>query len=407
MSSVTPVPETQLLLSQEDLIGHAVDKRIRTNQRIVREAFIRFRYGEGISNARASGLQLSLTTVPLMIAIVGLSDTFYAERIGAVVRRTILSLTPGASDPMVRTALEQPQGRDVSQFALWFGMVAAVIAMTTAMGQVERGANRIYGIQRDRPTMKKYSRAFVMVFAAGLPATMAYAILLAGPSFGEAVEREFGREDDVVSVVALPLGVALLLMSVTIMLRFSPRRHQPGWAFLAVGAFAALLLPVAFTAGVAIYLSYSDDFGGVYGPLTAMIVLLLWSQMTGIAILYGAALCAQIEAESAGVHDGAQHDTHAGQRSSAFPIRNAQRYRETLWSVCRRIRAWAWGSRRANRSNGPCPAGTREAGSSYACRCRRTRGRRADGHMVGGGDVADGVGFWTPLNLIAHTVRDA
>jgi YihY family inner membrane protein len=310
LSSVAPVPETQLR-AEGDLTGQAVDKKIWTNRRrLVVEAFIRFRYGDGFSNARALGLQLSLTTVPLMIATVGLSDAFYAERIGTVVRRTILSLTPGASDPMVRTALERPQEGDVSQLALWFGLAVAVIAMTTAMGQVERGANRIYGIQRDRPTLEKYSRAFVMVFAAGLPATMAYAILLAGPSFGEAVEREFGREDDVVSVVALPLGVALLLMSVTMMLRFSPRRRQPGWAILAVGAFAALLLSLAFTAVVAIYLFYSDDFGRVYGPLTAVVVLLLWSQLTGIAILYGAALSAQVEAESAGVHDGAHCDPH-------------------------------------------------------------------------------------------------
>lgn len=312
LSSVAPVPEADCR-PEGDLTGQEVDNKTRTNRRrLVIEAFIRFRYGDGFSNARALGLQLSLTTVPLMIATVGLSDTFYAERIGTVLRRTILSLTPGASDPVVRTALEQPQGGDVSRLALWFGLLVAVIAMTTAMGQVERGVNRIYGIQRDRPTFEKYSRAFVLVFAAGLPATMAYAILLAGSSFGDAVEREFGREDDVVTVVALPLGAALLLMSVTVMLRCSPRRQQPGWAVLAVGAFTALLLSLAFTAAVAIYLVYSEDFGSVYGPLTAVVVLLLWSQLTGIAIFYGAALSAQVEAESAGVHVGAQRDDHGG-----------------------------------------------------------------------------------------------
>jgi YihY family inner membrane protein len=306
------VPQTQLR-AERDLTGQPADNKVRTNRRrLVTEAFIRFRYGDGFSNARALGLQLSLTTVPLMIATVGLSDTFYAERIGTVVRRTVLSLTPGASDPMVRTALEQPQEGDVSQVALWFGLVVAVIAMTTAMGQVERGANRIYGIQRDRPTLQKYSRAFVMVFAAALPATMAYAILIAGRSFGEAVEQEFGREDDVVSVFAFPFGAALLFMSITMMLRFCPRRRQPGWAVLAVGAFTALSLSLAFTGLVAIYLVYSDDFGRVYGPLTAVMVLLLWSQLIGTAILYGAALSAQIEADSAGVHDGAQRDPHSG-----------------------------------------------------------------------------------------------
>ncbi len=51
-------------------------------------------------------------------------------------RRTIVSLTPGASDPMMRASLQQPQDGDVSKVALWLGLLAAVFAMTTAMGQV-------------------------------------------------------------------------------------------------------------------------------------------------------------------------------------------------------------------------------------------------------------------------------
>ena len=39
-------------------------------------------------------------------------------------------------------------------------MVAVPLAsMTTAMAQVERGANRIYGVERDRPALRKYLRA--------------------------------------------------------------------------------------------------------------------------------------------------------------------------------------------------------------------------------------------------------
>ena len=30
------------------------------------------------------------------------------------------------------------------------------------MGQIERGFNRIYGIEQDRPTVRKYGRAFLL-----------------------------------------------------------------------------------------------------------------------------------------------------------------------------------------------------------------------------------------------------
>lgn len=294
-------------------------------RQLFQDAFRRFRYGDGFSHARALGLQLSLTSVPLIIATVGLSGALYAERLGVVVRHTVLSITPGASDPMMRTTLEHPQEADVSELALWAGLAVSVIAMTTAMGQIERGANRIYGIQRDRPTIRKYSRAFGMALIAGFPAVFGYSILLAGPSFGEAVEQEFGREDDVVSTIMLPVGAALLLFSVAMMLRLSPRRRQPRWPTLVLGAATSLLLWLAFTGILAIYLFYSDDFGSVYGPLTAVMVLLLWSQLIGIGIFFGFAIAAQTEAECAGVQDISS--LHADNHDPCLSHRKAPRSR--------------------------------------------------------------------------------
>ncbi|WP_146173757.1 hypothetical protein [Saccharothrix carnea] len=42
---------------------------------LVKDAFVRFRYGDGFSHARALGLQISLAAIPLVIAFVGLSRT--------------------------------------------------------------------------------------------------------------------------------------------------------------------------------------------------------------------------------------------------------------------------------------------------------------------------------------------
>ena len=43
----------------------------------------------------------------------------------------------------------------------------------------------------------------------------------------------------------------------------------------------------------------------MYGPLTGVIALLLWAQLTSIAIFLGLALAAQLEAVRAGVPSGA------------------------------------------------------------------------------------------------------
>jgi uncharacterized BrkB/YihY/UPF0761 family membrane protein len=59
-------------------------------------------------------------------------------------------------------------------------------------------------------------------------------------------------------------------------------------------------------------LQLSGNFGVVYSPLTGVMALLLWSQLTSIAIFLGLALTAQLEAQRAGISRGAGIDPESG-----------------------------------------------------------------------------------------------
>jgi len=51
---------------------------------------------------------------------------------------------------------------------------------------------------------------------------------------------------------------------------------------------------------LALYVVFAAGFGDTYGPLTAVMALLLWANITGMALLAGLALAAQLEAVRAG-----------------------------------------------------------------------------------------------------------
>lgn len=269
------------------------------------QAFARFRYGDGFSHSRALAVQLSLAFIPLVVATVGLSGALATNELGQVLRSTIIGVSPGGSGELVRDTLERGAG---SEAALWLGLAFALGTLTTAMGQIERGANRIYGIVRDRPSRRKYGRALGMAFCAGLPAMAGSGVLLAGATFGEAVEDVYGWDDDAVMATAMPLGVLLVLCAVLAMLRLAPRRRQPGWSWLALGTVVAVSLWLTFTAVLAVYVQLSGAFGVVYGPLTGVIALLLWTQLTSVALLFGFAVTAQLEARHIGVERGVLPD---------------------------------------------------------------------------------------------------
>ncbi len=76
-----------------------------------------------------------------------------------------------------------------------------------------------------------------------------------------------------------------------------------------MGAGAALVLWLVFSLLLSVYLHGSSAFGTVYGPLTGVIALLLWSQLTSIALLLGVAVSAQLEALRGGMTSAVATDT--------------------------------------------------------------------------------------------------
>ncbi len=52
----------------------------------------------------------------------------------------------------------------------------------------------------------------------------------------------------------------------------------------------------------------SASFGVAYDPLTGVIALLLWTQLTSVSVFFGFAVAAQLEARQTGIGDGAVAD---------------------------------------------------------------------------------------------------
>jgi YihY family inner membrane protein len=273
--------------------------------RLVKDSFLRFRYGDGFTSARALGLQLCLAIIPLVIALVGLAGTVHQTKAAQVLVLTLQRLVPGKGGDSLNEALRGgvQQGGSGGRLALALGLVAALVALTTAMGQVERGTNRIYGVERDRPSLRKYAVAFGNAITAGLLSLLGFVLLVAGGAAVEAATRVYSWSsgtETLVGVLRWPLGILLALASITALLRHAPRRCQPGYSWLAVGAAVGLALWVMFSLLLALYAGHSTSFGSTYGPLTGVFALLLWANLTSIALFLGSAFAAQLEAVRAG-----------------------------------------------------------------------------------------------------------
>jgi len=313
MSSTEPVPETRMMPGDE-LSADDAFLALRHYGRwpLLRDAFVRFRYGDGFSHSRALALQLCLAIVPFLIALSGLATDLGVEEGGQVVADTVIALTPGASEPLVTELLQgDERTEEAGELALALGLITGLFALTTGMAQIERGANRIYGVERDRPALPKYVRAAVLAVVAGLPALFGFLLLVAGDAAGDSLGEQFGwggSADTAWDLVRWPVSLLLIVFAVGLLFRHSPRRNQPGLTWLLFGAVLSTVLWWVASLLLAGYVGISDGFGATYGPLTAIMALLLWANLTGIALFFGLSFAAQLEAQRVGVVRPAQHD---------------------------------------------------------------------------------------------------
>ena len=302
MSTAAPVPVTYEL-EGDDAVETLREVGLR---HLLRDAFIRFRYADGFSHSRALAFQLVLTLLPALIAVVGLATVLGQEGFSDVLRETVKDLAPGPASDLLTQAFEQGSNSgddDSGNNALLFGGLAAIISAATAMGQIERGSNRIYGVERDRPAVRKYATAMALALTAGSATILAFILLVPGASLGKALEDVTGWSDSLDlawSIGRWPLGAILVASAVALLFKASPRRHQPDPSWLLLGSGITVVLWFAFTGLLAAYVSASSGFGETYGPLAGMIGLLLWAFLSALALFLGLTVAAQLEAVRAG-----------------------------------------------------------------------------------------------------------
>lgn len=76
------------------------------------------------------------------------------------------SAAPGATGEILRSAVRQGSDAASANLLVIGAAVAAVLVSGTAgILRLERGANRIYGIENGRPLRSRYTRAFLLTLS--------------------------------------------------------------------------------------------------------------------------------------------------------------------------------------------------------------------------------------------------
>jgi len=237
-----------------------------------------------------------LALFPALLFLLALASFFPLSNITDDVGR---SLGPFVSPQVLELIQEQMHRLANGQNGglLTFGVAAALWSSSAALVSIVGALNRAYDIDEGRPWWKVRLLAMGLTLATALIVLVALSLVLAGPALAERLGQAtgWGRPFEWTwLVLQWPLLFGLVTTGIGLIYYFGPDADQD-WVWITPGAATATILWLLVSLLFKVYIANFTDYEASYGAVGAVIVLLLWFYVSGIAILVGAELNAEIE----------------------------------------------------------------------------------------------------------------
>ena len=212
----------------------------------------------------------------------------------------MFAMLGGIAPPEVLTIITD-QIRKISEGEqgglLTLGVLLALWSSSAAMTSIIDTLNTAYDIEEGRPWWKVRLTAIGLTVGGALFILVSFALILVGPTVAQWIADRTPLGNVFVwtwMVLQWPLVFLLVSTAIGIVYYFAPDAEQD-WVWLTPGSIAATLLWLAASLGFKFYIANMGSYTETYGAIGGVMVLLLWFYLSGLVLLAGAEMNAEIE----------------------------------------------------------------------------------------------------------------
>jgi membrane protein len=181
---------------------------------------------------------------------------------------------------------------------LTFGIVVALLSASSGMSAMMDTLNVVFGVKEGRSFLKQRTVALGLTLGVGILICIALGIVIGGSDLAGAIAG--GRFKPVWEVIQYAIAIFFLFLSYSVIYYYAPNVEHPEWHWVTPGAVVGVFLWILVSFAFRIYLHFFDTYTATYGSLGAVMILLLWFYITGLAILIGGEINAVIERVATG-----------------------------------------------------------------------------------------------------------
>lgn len=209
-------------------------------------------------------------------------------------------MPPSAFQLIESTMIEISKASSGSKLS--FGLLAALWAASNGMGAITEALNAAYGVKESRPWWKYRLIALALTIALSVLIITALLLVLYGGKIVEILAANYALGSIFVvtwKIAQWPMVLAFMLLAFALIYYFAPDLREQKWTWITPGAVLGVVLWLVVSFGFRLYLNFFDSYSNTYGSLGAVIILMLWLYLTGVAVLVGGELNAELESMAA------------------------------------------------------------------------------------------------------------
>jgi membrane protein len=240
-----------------------------------------------------------LALFPLLLFLITLLG-YFAEA-GSDLRVKLLSylgdVMPQSATQLVQSTLDEVT-KQKGGGKLTFGVLAALWAASNGMGAISETLNIAYNVKETRPWWKQRLITIGLTLGLAVLIIAALALMLYGGKIGDMLAANFGLSQAFTitwKIIQWPIVLFFVLLTFNVIYYFAPDLHDQDWKWVTPGAIIGVALWLLVSFAFRLYLNYFDSYSATYGSLGALIIMMLWFYLTGLAILIGGEINSEIE----------------------------------------------------------------------------------------------------------------
>ena len=283
-----------------------------------------------LNGAAVLGFYLTLAIFPAMIFVMAVIPYLPIANVDQAIMDLLRQALPGSAANMFADVVKEVTSEQRGGL-LSLGLLGALWATSSGMYAVMQQLNITYDVEEQRSFIKARLTAIALSVLFAVLILGGFSLIVLGGQIQDWLGSRYGFSDALLTffVVFRWVVIVLGLMLAFALIYYLAPNVEQRFVFITVGSVVGVVLLMVASVGFAWYVQNFGNYSATYGSIGAVIVLMLWLFIAGLAILLGSEINALIEHHSAQGKEKGEHAPGEADRDPSARERVAQSAPET------------------------------------------------------------------------------